>query len=205
MSKTPLDFDYAEAEQGFILLFHTHPDGSRDVVRSEYPDTVIKALDAGAYDRHLPVGMQLVVALWTGMQGGDFTLLDCDLITVWRWVVAAVFIGMLERKNGVIEAQTDDGGTELTPVFVGEGGRAMNVFMSSVRLALAVQMEDIAYQRYPGEMARDMILRTYNNMITTENGVLALSEFGDEMLSLLHNSFLRTIYNDGIPPAPTEH
>ncbi|HHA1934661.1 TPA: hypothetical protein ACOEP6_003124 [Enterobacter ludwigii] len=195
----------AESEQGYILYFSPAAGGCHQFVKSEYPATVIAELSGGVYDHNLPAGIHLAAALWTGQHANDFTLSAGDNIAVWRWVVATVFVNTLVDRNGTIEVDDGHGGTEHTPVYVGSDGTAMNVFVSGVRLALSAQMEDVAYQRYPADIAQDMLIHSYREMITFESGVMALSAFGDNMLTLLHDHFLRTVHTEGIPSAPVEH
>jgi hypothetical protein len=199
-----IDFDSVEAAPGGISLYRSMPDGGREFVRSVSPVDAVSALSDGAYDYHSPVGMRLVAALWEGVKAGCFTLTDSEFTSLWRWVVATLFVNDLAHRNGVVEAPGATGALVLSPVFVGDDGTALNIFVAGVRLALTVHLEDIAHQQCPGD-AWVIIQRTYKEMVTAETGVLALSAFGDELLSRMHNGFLRSLQKDGIPEELVRH
>ncbi|EAO9706600.1 TPA: hypothetical protein G8L55_002206 [Salmonella enterica] len=196
----------AEAEPECILYFRCQSDGCDEFVKSEYPETVVQELDSGKYDRDLVSGMRLVSALWIGCYTECFTLMPEQHLSVWRWVVAAVFIGEMREENGLVEVQNERGETEQVAVYTGEKGGIV-VYPWAERFALANHIEGLANEMFPPDQAPEMAMNIYRSMIEADpdGQGIRMSVAGRKGMALLHDGFIETLKTEGLPDAPVMH
>ncbi|EFP3678718.1 hypothetical protein HPX80_002165 [Salmonella enterica] len=196
----------AEAEQGYVLYFRQLSDGCNEFVKSEYPETVVQELDSGKYDRDLVSGMRLVSALWIGCYTECFTLTPEQHLSVWRWMVAAVFIGEMEDTNGRVEVKNEQGEPEQVAVYTGEKGGIV-VYPGTERFALANHIEGLAYEMFPPEQAPETAMNIYRSMVEAapDGQGMRMSVSGRKGMAMLHDGFIETLETEGLPDAPVMH
>lgn len=196
----------AEVKGNSIVYFCQNADDNEEAIKTESPDAVIHELDSGVYDDDLPSGMRLVAALWTG--GGEkcFELSAEQSLILWRWVVAAVFIGEMEDLHGLVKVPDEHGEPVLAAVYCGEYGGIV-VYPGSERFALANHIEGLAYEVYPADQAPIMATMIYRIMVEKdpERTGLRMSEQGLHGMALLHDSFIEALKTEGIPATPVAH
>lgn len=203
LKKIPVKFSQAEATPDGINLLR--------ITEAEWPvhvklvgwKTVIRWLDEGHYDRDLADGVLLAAALLDGHANGHTRLTGEQMVTLWRWIVACLFILEQQEKNGVVEIPNDEGSTDLATVYVGEYG-ALSVYPAAVRVSLAVNVEGVALEKYGREEGLKLAIRMYREM-TGDGGEMSLSAFGREMFTKLHDETVWMIQNGWTPDVPVMH
>lgn len=202
----PIKINRAEVKRNSIVYFCQNADGSEAAIKTESPETVIQELDGGVYDDDLPSGMRLIAALWTGESEKCFELSSEQSLILWRWVVAAVFIGEMEDLHGLVEVPDEHGEPVLAAVYCGEHGGIV-VYPGSERFALANHIEGLAYEVYPADQAPVMSTMIYRTMVEKdpERTGLRMSEQGLHGMAMLHDGFIEMLKTEGIPAAPVAH
>ncbi|ENM6470099.1 hypothetical protein AB8I47_003589 [Morganella morganii] len=169
-----------------------------------YPEA-INSLDSGEYDDNLKDGFSLMYAVFRGWQEKYHSPTDDQRVTMWRWIVAACFISEMQQKNGTVEVENHLGGTDTAAVYANETS-AMSVYPGPLRLALAVNIEQLTMEKYGEEAGRMLALNIYMDFVDTPKGRgVCLSDRGREGLTILHNDYLNELNTNGIPPVPTLH
>ncbi|EGY4503073.1 hypothetical protein MX201_003123 [Salmonella enterica] len=190
-----------EAEKNFVFYFHRKQNESEKMT----PDDAIQKLENGEYDAGLVEGLGLVAALWHGMHTGCFILSDEQNLALWRWVVAAVFVGEMLDTNGTVEVKNEQGEPEEVAVYSGDHGGIV-IYPWSERFSLANHVEGLAYEMFPANKAPEMAAAIYRSMIDISPVTgIDMSEEGLKGMSLLHDSFIETLKTEGIPAAPVAH
>ncbi|EEJ7164124.1 hypothetical protein OK32_001205 [Salmonella enterica subsp. enterica] len=203
LKKNPVKFSQAEATPDGINLVRITEAGWYVHIKLVGWKTALRWLDEGHYDRDLADGVLLAAALLDGYANGYTRLTDEQMVTLWRWIVACLFILEQQGKNGVVEIPNDEGGTDLATVYVGEYG-ALSVYPSAVRVSLAVNVEGVALEKYGREEGLKLAIRMYREM-TDDSEEMSLSAFGREMLTKLHDETVRMIQDGWKPDAPVMH
>lgn len=203
LKKNPVKFSQAEATPDGINLVRITEAGWSVHVKLVGWKTVIRWLDEGHYDRDLVDGVLLAAALLDGYANGYTRLTDEQMVTLWRWIVACLFILEQQEKNGVVEIPNDEGSTDLATVYVGEYG-ALSVYPAAVRVSLAVNVEGVALEKYGREEGLKLAIRMYREM-TDDGGEMSLSAFGRESFTMLHDDYIRMLQTEGMPDAPVMH
>lgn len=203
LKKNPVKFSQAEATPDGINLVRITEAGWYVHVKLVGWKTALRWLDEGHYDRELVDGVLLSAALLDGYANGYTRLTDEQMVTLWRWIVACLFILEQQRKNGVVEIPNDEGGTDLATVYVGEYG-ALSVYPAAVRVSLAVNVEGLALEKYGREEGLKLAIRMYREM-TDDGGEMSLSVFGRETFTKLHDETVRMIQDGWKPDAPVMH
>jgi hypothetical protein len=189
------------AEKNFVLYFHRQSNGTEATV----PETDIQKLESGEYDANLVEGLRRVAALWHGMQTGVFALTDEQNLSLWRWVVAAVYVCEMFDTNGSVELKNEQGDLEEVSVYSGEHGGIV-IYPWSERFALANHVEGLAYEMFPENKAAEMASAIYRSMLVISSATgVDMSEEGLKGMALLHDSFIETLKTEGIPAAPVLH
>ncbi|HCL5310890.1 TPA: hypothetical protein N2G38_003217 [Salmonella enterica] len=201
--KIPVKFDQADATPDGINLVRITEAGWYAHVKLVGWKTALRWLDEGFYDSELAEGMRLVVTLWEGKKRGYTRLTDEQETVIWRWAVMCLFIGEQQEKNGVVEIPNDEGGTDPATVYSGKYG-ALSVYPSGVRLSLAVNVEELALEKYGSEEGLKLTVRMYMDM-TDDSEEMGLSVFGRESLAVLHDECIRMIQAGEIPDKPVLH
>lgn len=120
-------------------------------------------------------------------------------MTCWRWLVACLFINEQLQQRGTIDAIKEDGTTECAAVYRGEYG-GMVIYPSTERFALANHVEGVALEHF-GADANSKAVMMYQSMTEKgQCGELALSEYGRELMAMLHDEFINLLNTEGIPP-----
>lgn len=203
LKKIPVKFSQAEATPDGINLVRITEAGWSVHVKLVGWKTVIRWLDEGHYDRDLVDGVFLTAALFDGYANGYTRFTDEQMVTLWRWIVACLFILEQQEKNGVVEIPNDKGSTDLSTVYVGEYG-ALSVYPAAVRVSLAVNVEGVALEKYGREEGLKLAIRMYREM-TDDGGEMSLSAFGREMFTKLHDETVWMIQNGWTPDVPVMH
>lgn len=203
LKKNPVKFSQAEATPDGINLVRITEAGWSVHVKLVGWKTTIRWLDEGHYDRDLVDGVLLSAALLDGYANGYTRLTGEQMVTLWRWIVACLFILEQQEKNGVVEIPNDEGSTDLATVYVGEYG-ALSVYPAAVRVSLAVNVEGVALEKYGWEEGLKLAIRMYREM-TDDGGEMSLSAFGREMFTKLHDETVWMIQNGWTPDAPVMH
>lgn len=189
------------AEKNFVLYFHLQLNGIEAVV----PETDIQKLESGEYDANLVEGLRRVAALWHGMQTEVLTLTDEQNLSLWRWVVAAVYVCEMFDTNGSVEVKNAQGESEEVTIYAGEQG-AIVIYPCSERFALANHIDGLAYEMFPANKAPEMAAAIYRSMVDINPVTgIDMSKEGLDGMALLHDSFIETLKTEGIPAAPVAH
>lgn len=165
---------------------------------------VLAQLDAGKFDAEPHEGLARAMALMVVFDGKGEQIPVKDRITLWRWIVSAVFALDCAEHNGFGPAQHRDGRITHEPVYVNDKA-SMPVTPYMVRLALSVHAEGSAVQMFGSEKAPAASLHMFRRMIDfAPHGGFVLSAFGREGLSILFNGFLDQMM-EGDKERPTVH
>ncbi|HDC2545081.1 TPA: hypothetical protein O7139_001240 [Salmonella enterica] len=204
LKKIPVKFSQAEATPDGINLVRITEAGWSVHVKLVGWKTVIRWLDEGHYDHDLVDGVLLAAALLDGHANGHTRLTGEQMLTLWRWIVACLFILEQQERNGVVEIPNDEGSTDLATVYVGEYG-ALSVYPSGVRLSMATHVEGIAFEKYGREEGLKLAVQMYTKMTNIRDGKWCLSAFGRESFTMLHDDYIRMLQTEGMPDAPVMH
>lgn len=163
-------------------------------------------LDEGHYDLCLADGLRVVSEIAQASRKGWFKQSDEQAVTVWRWLVACLFISEQLARNGTTDAVQKDGTTVKAAVYLGQYGGVV-LYPASERLALANYIEDLAFERFGADKANYQIVKLYQHMAEADplNGNLRLSQWGRESLTILHDGFIQKVSVEGWPKSPTAH
>lgn len=166
---------------------------------------VIRQLDKGHCDKNIADGMDMLACIMEAVESGWISLSVEKQITVWRWLLVAVFITEELEKNGTIDVANDEGGFDTAVIYSGKCG-SITVYPGPERFALANHVEGCAIEKYGLQVGQLLALRMYQDMVVTddERG-FRLSPLGREGFDLLHNSFIEQIQTEGMPDIPVMH
>lgn len=190
---------------GFTSI-ETTPDGIRlDHLLVGYT-TAIRQLDSGRFDTSLSDGLRLAAEIQLGNNRGWFRPTDEQMALTWRWIVACLFICEQRRENGTVDVTNEEGGVDRAVIYAREQG-GLSVYPATERFSLANHIEGLAIEKYGVETGLPLALKMYQGMTEVDpfGGALRLSQMGREWLAMLHDGFIETLLEEGIPPAPTEH
>ena len=165
--------------------------------------TAIKSLDAGGYDHDLYNGLRVTAAIYEGQSLGYFTPTDEQNMVIYRWIVATLFIHDQLAKNGTVEVTEEDGSKGEAVMYLGEHG-GMSIYPAPERLALANNIESIACEMYR-ENPCAAAVQMYQQFVEVKDGALCLSEFGLDGLTVLHDGFIQTLNEEGLPAKTVTH
>ncbi|VEC02012.1 Uncharacterised protein [Cedecea lapagei] len=166
---------------------------------------VIRQLDGGNYDRDLPEGMRALAAIWEAESKGYYIPTDEQRATVWRWLVACLFIMEQQDKNGTADVTNEEGSKGRATIYTGEHG-SISVYPATERFSLASHVEGLALEKYGADIGLFLAVQMYQGMTEVTPGEgMKLSQMGREGLEMLHDGFIEMLNTEGLPAAPTEH
>lgn len=195
-------------------LFHAEatPDGVNIMTRNDagmyehialvpYSDAV-NHLDAGKYDDIPDEGFTLHLAIADGGARGWFDFTAQHNVTMWRWLIAAVFIAEMKRNNGTTTVTGSDGTSSQVAIY-SSGNSGIVVYPFSERLAMANNIEGAMIERFGAEKGTENAIAFYRTMLDTERA--ELTPFGRETLAELHDHFIADLEENGLPEMPAAH
>ncbi|MEH4988137.1 hypothetical protein PO461_11965 [Enterobacter asburiae] len=167
--------------------------------------SVIQQLDSGHYDKSVSEGMRAIACVWEAQESGWFHPSPEQEVIIWRWLVAAVFLGEEQDKNGIAEIQNDEGGIDRAVIYVGKDG-SIGLYPGPTRFALACHVEGIALEKYGAGIGLEMAVRIYRSMVIADpKQGFSMSKTGRKGLEILHDEFIEQINTDGMPEMPVTH
>lgn len=167
--------------------------------------TAIRSLDSGRYDRNLVKGLEVLACIIEAVESGWIKLSIEKQIIVWRWLIAAVFVGEEKDKNGTVDVPNENGGIDVAVIYSGKNG-GMSIYPGPVRFSLASHVEGCAIEKYGDKTGMSVALRMYQDMVTTDpKQGFRLSAMGREGLDMLHDDFIEMINTSGMPDMPVMH
>ena len=137
-----------------------------------------------------------------GGNAGWFDYTSQHNVTMWRWLIAAVFIAEMKRENGTTTVAEADGTTSQVAIYSNESAGIV-VYPFSERLAMANNIEGAMLERYGVEQGTENIIIFYRSMLDVELG--ELTPFGREVLAELHDHFISDLEVNGWPETPVAH
>ena len=72
-------------------------------------------------------------------------------------------------------------------------------------MALANNVESLVCEVHTQEAPEQKAIFIYQQMLTTDSGAYALSDWGRECMAILHDSFIEQLNTEGLPAAPVWH
>ena len=190
----------AEPTPEGVMVARQGGDG-REAVQLIAYDEAVNRLDAGDYDNS-STGYDIHLAVAEGGNCGYFDYTAQHNVTMWRWLIAAVFIGEMKRENGTATVTSDDGVPSQVAVY-SNGKIAIPVYPIAERLAMANNIEGALIERYGTEQGTENAIVFYQSMLDVDAG--ELTPTGREMLASLHDSFIADLEERGMPVAPLAH
>ncbi len=200
-----LPFPEKSGNPGFTSIEAT-PDGIRLDNRLVGYTTAIRQLDTGRFDTSLSDGLRVAAEIQLGDNRGWFRPSDEQMALTWRWIVSCLFICEQRQENGTVDVINEEGGVDRAVIYAGEHG-GLSVYPATERFSLANHIEGLAIEKYGVETGLPLAVKMYQGMteVDPQGGALRLSQMGREGLAMLHDGFIETLMEEGIPPAPTAH
>ncbi|HDU7917431.1 TPA: hypothetical protein RGH07_002305 [Serratia marcescens] len=154
-----------------------------------YSDAV-KQLDSGKFDGNLIGGLSIVSAIHQGGIKGWYQPNDEQMMLVWRWTIACLFILELEQKRD-FTLEATHGIEEHAALYASNQGD-MFVYPSSERFSLAAFIEDMAIDKFGYQQGIKMAMMIYGGMTenSSKGGGLILSQWGKAIMGIIHDRFL---------------
>ncbi|HBW8846556.1 TPA: hypothetical protein PCJ88_002146 [Klebsiella quasipneumoniae] len=196
------DVLHAEATPHGLNIMASNDAGGYELVALISYESAVNRLDAGEYDDTLNIGYAIHFAVADGGARGWFDFTAQHNLTMWRWLIAAMFISEMKRENGTTTITEDDGKSSLV-TFYSNGTEGIVVYPFAERLAMANNMEGAMIERYGIEQGTANAIVFYQAMIDTERG--ELTPFGRETLAELHDGFIADLNENGLPEMPAAH
>ena len=165
-----------------------------------YDDAVIR-LDAGEYDDS-STGFDVHLAVADAGNIGWFDFTAQHNLTMWRWLIAAVFVIEMKMENGTRAITEEDGSTSQVAIYV-NAKAAIPVYPFAERLAMANNIEGALIGRYGAEQGTENAIVLYQSMLDVSAG--ELTPAGREIMATLHDGFIADLEENGIPEAPAAH
>lgn len=192
------------AKSPVVGMFEAAPDGVLMGNKLVGYAAAIRQLDEGTFDNSLADGLRLLAEIYQGSVNGWFKPSEAQGVTCWRWLVACLFVNEQLQQHGTMEATKEDGTTESAAVYRGKHGGVV-IYPSTERFALANNVEGLALEHF-GADANSKAVIMYQSMTEKgQCGEIALSEYGRELMAMLHDEFINVLNTEGIPPAPATH
>lgn len=190
----------AEPTPAGVKITSSGSDG-RETVRLIGYDKAVNSLDAGDYDDS-STGYDIHLAVAEGGNCGYFDYTAQHNVTMWRWLIAAVFVGEMKRENGTTTVTEPDGSASQIAIY-SNGKAGIVVYPFAERLAMANNIEGALIERYGTEQGTENAIVFYQSMLDVDAG--ELTPTGREMLASLHDSFIADLEERGMPVAPLAH
>ena len=161
---------------------------------------LIQRLEAGELDDN-PLGPWIFRVMAEGMDLGYHAPAVGDLLICWRQNVAQAFLIEQASTNGFAEVVQTEGGIKRAVIYRGMNG-SMTVYPSSVRFAMANNIEGALIGQYGQEKGTDNAVAMYCAMLNIRG---ELSPLGRELLTDLHDGFIQQLNDEGLPSEPIAH
>lgn len=164
-------------------------------------DDAVNRLDAGEYDNS-STGFDVHLAVADAGNIGWFDFTAQHNLTMWRWLIAAVFVIEMKMENGTRAITEEDGSTSQVAIYV-NAKAAIPVYPLAERLAMANNIEGALIGRYGSEQGTENAIVFYQSMLDVSAG--ELTPAGREIMATLHDDFISDLEENGIPEAPVAH
>lgn len=169
-----------------VSVYQQDENGSKEFIFSLPANEIPSRLDAGEWDTDSYIALLLL----TELTRSTVTLTD---IRVARWLVAHCWITEQAERNG-------------SPVFDADNlPIAFPLYKTTTRLALANNVEGALVERFGYEQGLANALCFYQRMLDAEQGALALSAFGRDVLTAMHRSFIEDILAGSLNVVEVRH
>lgn len=200
-----LSFPEKSGNPGFTSIEAT-PDGIRLDNRLVGYNIAVRQLDTGRFDKSLSDGLYLAAEIQLGDNRGWFRPTDEQMALTWRWIVSCLFICEQRQENGTVDVMNEEGGVDRAEIYAGEHG-GLSVYPATEPFSLANHIEGLAIEKYGVEIGLPLVVNMYQEMteLAPHCGALRLSQMGREWLAMLHDGFIETLMEEGIPPVSTAH
>ena len=195
---------YIRAEatpDGVSILTSLSGDDYKHTTLIAYEDAVNR-LDNGTYDSRPDTGYAIHHAIADGGIHGWFDYTAQHTVTMWRWLIATVFVDEMKRENGTTPV-TESDGTSSQVALYSNGKAVLSVYACAERLAMANHIEGALIERYGAEKGTENAVIFYRAMLDEHSGTL--TPFGREVLADMHDSFIRELEENGWPDEPVTH
>ncbi|MFG0430326.1 hypothetical protein [Serratia liquefaciens] len=161
---------------------------------------LILRLESGELDDN-PLGSWIFRVMAEGVDLGYHAPAVGDLLICWRHLVAQAFLIEQASTNGFAEVFQPEGAIKRAVIYRGRNG-SMTVYPSSVRFAMANNIEGALIGQYGQEKGTDNAVVMYCAMLNVRG---ELSPLGRELLTDLHDDFIQQFNDEGLPSAPIAH
>ncbi|MEF3760495.1 hypothetical protein [Escherichia coli] len=192
----------AEATPDGVNIMTRNDAGIYEHVELINYECAVARLDVGEYDNVPDIGYAVHRAVSDGVVRGWFDYTAQHNLTMWRWLIAAVFIMEMKRENGTTAVAETDGATSQVAIY-SNGKAGIVVYPFAERLAMANSIEGAMIERYGAEQGTENAIVFYQSMLDTERG--ELTPFGRETLAELHDHFIADLEENGLPEMPLAH
>lgn len=193
---------YVEATLNGVNILNRNSSGEYEHVAILTYEDAVKRLDSGEYDDLLDFGFAIHGAISEAGDKGWFDFTAQHHVTMWRWLIAAVFIIEMKRKNGTVAVAEADGSTSQAVVY-SNGRVGIPIYPLSERLAMANNVEGALIQRYGIEQGTECAITFYSAMMDAQAGTLTSK--GNEILASLHDSFISALEASSTTLIPATH
>lgn len=181
------------------------PDGVRFGNRIIGYSSIIRQLDDGRFDKPLSEGFGVIAELSLAEINGWFKPSLEQQVSVWRWMVAGVFIVEQMREHGTTPVTQDDGTTSNQILYMGKHGGIV-VYPATERFSLALNVEELMLKDFTHDDPYQKALTLYQSMLEpSADGGMTLSAWGRDGMAMLHDGYIELLNTEGIPPRPTAH
>ena len=181
------------------------PDGVRCGNKVIGYSSAIRQLNDGRFDNPLSEGFGVIAELSLAEINGWFKPSLEQQVSVWRWMVAGVFIVEQMTANGTVAVSQNDDTPTYAVRYVGEHGGIV-VYPATERFSLARNIEELAFEQFTHDNPHQKALMIYQSMLeATPDGGMTLSKWGREGMAMLHDGFIEMLNTEGMPAAPTAH
>ncbi|AUO63817.1 hypothetical protein WM46_03090 [Citrobacter freundii complex sp. CFNIH2] len=165
----------------------------------------VKQFDGPRFDSRPSEGLRWLACIMDAEASGWVDLNVKKELTLWRWLVATVFINEERDRNGTIDIPNESGGVDTAVIYSGKKGD-LSIYPGPLRFSLANHVESIAIEKYGVEKGSKMALRMYQDMVIADPGDgFRMSPFGREGLEMLHDDYIGMIKTSGTPEMPVMH
>ncbi|EMO2078846.1 hypothetical protein RVX39_003010 [Citrobacter freundii] len=165
----------------------------------------VKQFDGSRFDSRNSEGLRWLACIMDAVAAGWVSLGAEKQLTLWRWLVATVFINEEKDKNGMVEVPNGDGGVDIAVIYSGKKGN-LSIYPGPLRFSLANHVESIAIEKYGVCEGSALALRMYQDMVIPDPGCgFRMSPFGRKGLEMLHDDYIGEINANGMPEMPVMH
>ncbi|WP_191938392.1 hypothetical protein IFU37_014915 [Pantoea agglomerans] len=124
-----------------------------------------------------------------------------NMLMFWRWAVAHAFDEEQRQANGTVTCEWRPGEYVQCAIYRGQHG-AMNLYPAAERMAMANNIEGALIERFGREEGTRNAIEFYVAMRDAGGG---LTPMGREVMSRMHDMFIREVNECGLPDEPVTH